>query len=302
MIFQVMEKEVLKKYIEAGKIAKSVLDYAEKLVLKEKCLSVLELAEKIEAKIFELGAEPAFPVNISINEIAAHFTPELHDKELVIKETDYVKIDVGVHIQGYIADTARTIRIAGEDELIICAREMLEEALKIARPGVEVSEIGKAISEVAESYGLKPIRNLTGHGLERYKLHTGISIPNVPFGKGVLEEDKAYAIEPFCTNGYGAIKDSDRATIFMVLEDRPLRNPAARKVLDLTRKYNGLPFAKRWLQKQIPQTTLELALKQLVEAKVIHAFYILKEVAHGNVAQFEHTVVFDGDKAIITTR
>ena len=294
-----MLPEILEKYRKAGEIAKQVLEYAETLLLKEKCFSVFDLAEKIEAKIFELGGKPAFPVNISINEVAAHFTPSKNDN-FEIKEEDYVKIDVGVHIDGYIADTARTFRLAGKDELIKCSEEMLEAALKIISPGIDVSEIGKVVSEVAESYGLRPVTNLTGHGLERYNLHAGITIPNVPQGKGVLENGKAYAIEPFCTTGQGAVKDSDKAVIFMLLSEKPVRLPESRKIMELAKKYNGLPFAKRWIESEFNPVKLEMGLKQLVNLGALHPFYILREVTNANVAQAEHTVIVF-DKPIITT-
>ncbi len=293
-----MEKEILEKYKEAGRIAKEVLDYAEELVIKG-CRGVLELAEKIEAKIFELGAKPAFPVNISINDIAAHFTPCRGDK-ITIKDEDYVKIDVGVHIDGYIADTARTIRISGKDELVKCSEEMLKEALKLIAPGVEIKEIGKTISEVAESYGFRPVTNLTGHALERYNLHAGVTIPNTPSGSDVLEEGKVYAIEPFCTNGQGAVKDSDKCVIFMVLKETPGRLPETRKILEIAKEYKGLPFAKRWLENRISAFKLDFALKQLVDLGSLHPFYILKEVSSGNVAQSEHTVIVF-DKPIVIT-
>ena len=294
-----MEEEVRKKYLLAGRIAKEVMEYAENLLLKERCTNVLALAEKIEKRIFELGAKPAFPVNISINEIAAHFTPCKSDR-MEIKEGDYVKIDLGVHVDGYIADTAKTFRLAGKDELIKCSEEMLKEALKIIRPGIEVREIGRAIYEVAQSYGFNSVANLTGHGLERYDLHAGITVPNIPHGKGVLEEGKAYAIEPFCTPGQGAVKESERAVIYMVLKPKPGRLPETRKILDLAREYRGLPFAKRWLEDKITPLKLNLALNQLVNNGSLHAFPVLKEVSNAPVAQSEHTLlVFD--KPIVTT-
>ncbi len=294
-----MEKEVLEKYLKAGKIARQVLEYGEKL-LKQGCRNAYELAEKIEAKIFELGGEPAFPTNISVNDTAAHFTP-CKNENFEINEEDYVKIDVGVHVDGYIADTAKTFRIAGKDELIKCAENMVKEALKIVAPGVEMKEVGKVVQEVANSYGFNPVTNLTGHGLERYNLHAGVTIPNIPVGKGIFESGKAYAIEPFCTPGQGAVKDSNKALIFMVLEEKPTRFREARKVLELARKYNGLPFAKRWLEKEISGFKLELALKELVNARALHAFYVLKEVSGANVAQAEHTVVLLENKTIVTT-
>lgn len=163
-----MEREILEKYIKAGEIAAEVLSYAKRIVKKD--MPLVELAEKIEKKIFELGAKPAFPVNISINDMAAHYHPLINDKT-AIKDEDYVKIDIGVHIDGYIGDTAATVRIAGKDELIKCSEKMLENAIKIIRTGITIGEIGEAIENAVKEFGFNPIRNLTGHSLDRYDVH-----------------------------------------------------------------------------------------------------------------------------------
>ncbi len=296
-----MNENEIEYYLKAGEIADKVMKYVEEIF--PKVTSVLHLAEEIENKIKELGGELAFPVNISINDVAAHFTPDKNDKT-EIRDSDYVKIDIGVHVNGFIADTARTFRKEGKDDLIKCSEEMLKEALKIVGPGVEVKEIGKTVFEVAQSYGFNSVSNLTGHGLDRFELHAGITIPNIPYGKGVLERGKAYAIEPFCTDGQGSVKDSDKVNIFMVLDEKFGRIPETRKILEFVRKYNGLPFAKRWIENELNINPLKLnmALRELVNIGSLHPFYVLKEISGGNVAQTERTVLIteDGDVKITT--
>lgn len=294
-----MEKEILDKYIQAGKIAKEVLEYGKFLVKKD--LLVIELAEKIEAKIFELGAKPAFPVNISINEISAHFTPLLEDKTK-IKPEDYVKIDVGVHIDGYIADTASTIRLEGKDDLIKCSEKMLENALKLFTPGTRIEKIGEVIQNTAKEFDFNPIRNLTGHGLDKYDLHAGVIIPNVKIlSTKELKEGEVYAVEPFCTTGSGLVKESEQILIYKWIKDSPIRLTEARKILGLAKnKFLTLAFAKRWLQKDFSKFKLDLALKQLTSINALHPFQVLKEVSSKPVAQAEHTIIVKEEPIIIT--
>ncbi len=295
-----MDKTILEKYIQAGKIAKETLEYGKALV--KDGATALEIAEAIEKKIFELGGKPAFPVNIGINETAAHFTPVLQSKE-IIKAEDYVKLDLGVHIDGYIADTAVTIRPAGKDKMVLCSEKMLEAALPLFVPGGKLSEIGEAIENVSKEFGFNPVRNLTGHGLKQYDLHAGTNVYNVKNSSNKkLEEGEAYAVEPFCTTGTGLVKDSEPALIFMWLADKPVRSAEARKILELAKtKYNRLPFAKRWIEKQFSPLKLNLAINELTRTGALHAFAQLKEVSGKPVAQSEHTVIV-ADKPIVTTR
>ena len=294
-----MEKEILDKYIEAGKIAAQVLEYGKSLV-KPGVLAI-EIAEKVDKKIEELKAKPAFPVNISINDIAAHWHPPINDKT-IIKENDYVKVDVGVHVDGYIGDTASTVRISGKDKLIECSEKMLEKALTMFKPGTTIGDIGEAIENVAKEYGFNPIRNLTGHSLDRYDLHEGMIIPNVKNdSKYQLREDEVYAVEPFCTEGNGLVKDSGSPLIFRWISDRPTRLLEARKILELARgKFDGLPFAKRWIQKQFSPLKVELSLKELLAVNALYEYNPLKEVSEKPVAQSEHTVIVR-EEPIITT-
>ncbi|MEM5804741.1 MAG: type II methionyl aminopeptidase [Candidatus Aenigmatarchaeota archaeon] len=288
----------IKCYKEAGRIAAQALQYAAALA-KEGAL-VLDIAEKTEARIRELGGKPAFPMNVSINDVAAHYTPVAGDR-MVIGKNDYVKLDVGAHVNGFIGDTAVTVRPAGEDDLIRCSKKMLDAALPLFVPGTRISDIGAAIEDVAKGMGFKPVANLTGHSLSQYDLHAGHVIPNVRNGAGKrLEEGEAYAVEPFATTGAGMVKDSEPTLIFRCIADKPSRLPEARKIMELAKKeYSMLPFAKRWLK--MPGVRMEAALKQLVSAGALHPYMVLKEVSGAPVSQAEHTVLVD-EKPIVTTR
>lgn len=294
-----MESEIEEKYIRAGKIASRVREYARELV--QNGAFVVDIAEKIDKKIAGFGAKPAFPVNISINDIAAHWHPEMND-QTAIKEDDYVKIDVGVHVDGYIGDTATTVRVAGKDDLIICSEKMLEKALEIVRPGLTIGELGEAIENVAKDFGFNPIINLTGHSLGHYDVHAGLTIPNVKNDSQYqLREDEVIAIEPFCTAGNGFVKDSGKPLILRWIVDRPTRMLEARKILELSRtEFERLPFAKRWLQKRFSPLKVELALRELISSNALYGYEPLREVSGKPVAQTEHTLIVK-EKPIITT-
>jgi len=292
-----MNDEIREKYIKAGHIAAQAREHARKLA-KEGAL-LLDIAEAAEKKVVSLGGGLAFPVNLSLNDAAAHYSPPKGDRT-VLHATDYLKIDVGAHVDGYIGDTAITVRLAGEDDLMMCAESMLETGVQMMRPGTTIIEVGQAIENVAREFGFNAVRNLTGHGLARYNLHAGVLVPNIRNAiHKVLEDGEVYAIEPFCTAGNGMVKDCDPALIFRWIQDKPTRMPEARKVLDLGRSdFNKLPFAKRWLPGGLK---MELALKQLTQNESIYPYKILKEVSGKPVAQAEHTVIV-GRKPFITTR
>lgn len=287
-------EEIIEKYLKAGKILSQVREQAaKKVVVGESLLSVAEFTENL---IREKGGEPAFPVNISRNDEAAHATPSLNDKTVFGK--DMVKLDIGVHIEGYIADTAVTVDLSGNPRLVEAAEAALEAAIKSIHAGVNTSDIGGVVEDTIGTFGFKPIYNLTGHGLAQYIQHAPPSIPNrrTPHGV-VLEEGDIVAIEPFATNGAGKIHDAGNAEIYHVISNRPVRHPAARALLQQIEKYKTLPFAKRWLGERV-----DFALLQLVKAGVIQPYPILKEVKGGLIAQAEHTILVTGEGCEVITR
>jgi len=153
-----MEKEELDAYKKAGKIASEVREWSKELINPE--TKVLDIAEKIESKIKELGGEIAFPVNICINDITAHYTPKYND-QTTIGENDVVTIDLGVHIDGYIADTAYTLDLSGNySEMLKANEKALENVIGLVKPGISVSEIGKTVQRTLKDVGLSPLKTL----------------------------------------------------------------------------------------------------------------------------------------------
>ncbi|MCK5149548.1 type II methionyl aminopeptidase [Candidatus Pacearchaeota archaeon] len=291
-----MNKE---KIIKAGKIASEVKEYAKSIIKKD--MPLLEIAEKIEAKIIELGGKPAFPTNLSINEIAAHFTPSYNDETLA---SGLLKIDLGVHVDGWLSDTAFSLDLENNQEnqkLIEASEKALENAIKISKKNISTSEVGKTIQETIESYEFAPIINLSGHSMEEYELHSGITIPNIDDKKQIFLQEGLYAIEPFATFGNGKVHDGKPSGIYMIIDTKNPRSQIAREVLDfVSEEYQTLPFCSRWIIKKLGTKAL-FGLKQLENNGNLHHFPQLIETSHSKVAQTENTILIEKDNAIVTT-
>ncbi|GBE54444.1 MAG TPA: type II methionyl aminopeptidase [Euryarchaeota archaeon] len=298
-----MEEEAYDSYIRAGNIGKQVMQEGlEKIREGEKLLNV---ADYIENKINELGGKPAFPVNISIDDIAAHYSPTAWD-ESVFSEGDMVKLDIGVHINGYIADMAKTkvIDSSEDNEVIMAAEEALKSAIDIIKPGVKTNEIGDVVETAIKEFNLKPIENLTGHKLDRFSLHGGITIPNIKTRHGdTIYEGDVFAIEPFSTSGFGKVVEKQEAIIFKYVKDKPMRMRESRILLKHVKKnFFSLPFAERWVAKLMPRHRLYIALRQLSYAGALYAYRILREKERAKVAQAEHTVIVTGEGCEVITK
>lgn len=300
-IDRMVTEDELQLYRRVGKLLAEVREQARALV--KPGVSSLEIAGRVEELIVQKGIKPAFPCNVSINEIAAHYSPSADDRTL-IEEGDVVKVDMGAHLDGLIADTAFTISTGPEQGIVQTVERALEAAIGAVRPGIDIGEIGKAVQGVADEAGFKPIRNLTGHGLARWNLHAGLTVPNVREDTGQrLRVGDVVALEPFITDGAGYVEDQGRVYIFRYLHDRPVRLRMARLLLrDIKRDYDGLPFAERWLSKRMSKLRLELTLRELVGVGALWPYHVLAERAGKKVAQAEHTVIVTEDGCEVTTR
>jgi methionyl aminopeptidase len=296
-----MDEQTFQKCIKAGKIASKVRrEGASKFVPGASALEVMDFCEK---RIVELGGGIAW-AQMAINDVAAHFCPE-EDDTTKLKEGDVVKIDIGVHIDGWIADNAMTVEVGSTNEykdMIKASQNALKEAIKLVRPGVQLWELGEAQLSEAEALGFTTVKNLSGHTIDQYKVHAGISIPTFKSkNKTELQEGWQIAIEPFVTNGNGMIKEKGKATIFMMNKERGVRSPYARKIIDFVKPLKGLPFTTRWMTKKFGRGGTALGLRELERLEVVNSYAPLAEVSKGIVTQFEHSMIVK-DKPLVYTR
>ena len=295
MAKEAMEKDVREKYVKAGKILQAAKKKAVQIV--KPGASLLEVAEQIEKFIESEGGKAAFPINLSLNNCAAHYTPSANDKS-VFSEKDVVKADIGVHIDGYTADSAVTIDLSGEfGKMLETSEKALQAAFSVAKPGMEVGKIGAEIEAVIKKAGFKPIQNLTGHRIDRWEVHSAPSIPNIASKDNrKLEPGNVYAIEPFVTDGEGKVRDGVQAEIFGFDVSIAMRNLEARKMIKhIEEKYHSLPFAERWIAKELKQGEFarKVALRELLKMRAIHAYPMLVEKPGAQVCQAESCFIVE---------
>ncbi|MGQ4832953.1 MAG: type II methionyl aminopeptidase [Candidatus Asgardarchaeia archaeon] len=299
------DDESLEKILKAGEIAKKAMEYG--LSLIKPGVLIYEVCEKIEQKIIKEGGFPAFPVNISINSVAAHYTSPIGDNKRFLKGM-LVKLDLGVHVDGYIADTARSIVVGGsmneiQRRLIEAAESALLAAEKKIKAGTRISEIGQVIEDTIKSKGFIPVYDLSGHSIQRYQIHGGLSIPNHG-GSSIfspkLKDGMLIAIEPFVTTGKsGRIKEDTHAYIFSVRSSK-YNGPEKDLVDKLYKNFNLLPFASRWI-KWMKKRVVEAKLNYLARIGAIYRYPVLIDANGGIVSQAENTYYVTKDGFIKTT-
>ncbi len=293
-----MDSEEQALYMQAGKICAQARAYGVNLIVIG--ASNLSVSKAVDAKIRELGGEPAFPTQISVNHIAAHYCSDPDDAS-AFSAGDLCKLDLGVHVQGYIADTAITVDLGDNAALVAASRDACNAAVAMMKPGVELRTIGKLVEDTITEAGFKPLRNLSGHGLAPYVIHDSPSIPNYDNGdKTVLKEGMVVAVEPFATTGAGMVAEQDHANIYSVIMRKPVRSPFARAVQDAIGKYKGLPFTTHWLP--MPQKQAEIGIRELLQVGALESYPPLVEIKKGLVSQHEHSVIITKDGCIAYTR
>ncbi|MEM2953152.1 MAG: type II methionyl aminopeptidase [Candidatus Bathyarchaeia archaeon] len=297
------DEEAYKKLRLSGRILRETREELKGFV-REK-MPIIEICEKAEKLIQEKGGKPAFPCNVSINEIAAHYTSPPGDTRTV-PEDSLVKVDIGAHVDGYVTDTAVTICFNQDyRDLVKAAEQALKTAIDSIRPEMPTSTLGALIEKTIKSRGFKPISNLTGHQVGRYMIHAGTSLPNVAhisFSK--LRLGGTYAIEPFVTlqNAVGKVEDSAEVTIFRFLKHKSLKNPHAKKLLRyIEENFKTLPFTERWLQGLTPKEHFKEAFQELLKAKAVMGYPVFIEVSRKPVAQAEHTVLIVEEGCVVLT-
>lgn len=297
------EETILEKYQKAGEVAKSVLQHVKEMA--KPGVKGLDLCETADRMIEEAGMKTAFPLNVSINNHCAHYTCPWED-DLVLKEGDVVKLDVGVHYEGFIADTAVTVAFDDvHNDLIKASREATETAVKVIRVGGYTGKLGDLIASIIEGYGFTTIKDLSGHMLMPYRVHGPKTIPNVKGRKGnLILQDEAFAIETFASTGAGE-SGQDKTKLFIVrlAEGRfPLRTDAAKQIRRLLDKeYNRLPVSTRWIYKKVGVAKAKMGLRELKQVGALYQYHVLSDTAGSFVSQHEHTVYMTPEGPIRTT-
>jgi len=298
------DKDALEKFRRSGRILRETREEIRGFVQED--MPIIDICEKAEGLIRKKGGKPAFPCNVSINEIAAHYTSPPNDKRTV-PEKSLVKVDIGVHVDGYVTDTAVTVCFNPEyRNLVATAEEALQKAVESIQPEMSTSQLGSIIEKTVKSRGLRPISNLTGHQVGRYLVHAGTSIPNVPqiFSSSKIKLGCVYAIEPFVTfsDAVGKVEDGDESTIFRFVKSRSLKSLYAKQLLKyIEENFRTLPFAERWLNGVIPQESYCQAFQELLVSKSIMEYSVFVEVSRKPVAQAEHTVLVVKDGCVVLT-
>jgi methionyl aminopeptidase len=271
---------------------------------------MIEICQRLENKTLELigkdGLERGwgFPTGCSLNNCAAHFTPNYGD-QTVLQYDDVMKLDFGVQVGGRITDCACTFAFNPRyDPLVEASRAGTYEGIKQAGIDARFSEIGAAIQEVIESheieldgktYTIKPVRNLMGHTMDKYRIHAGKSLPIVknkdPYK---MEEGEFYAIETFATTGKGFVVENGDCSHYMKVFDAqkvPLRLDSAKRLLGhIEKNFGTLAFCRRWLDDGGAPHHLQ-ALRSLTDAGIVEAYPPLCDVKGSYVSQFEHSII-----------
>jgi methionyl aminopeptidase len=302
-------KEALEKYRLAGKISIEAKELAKTIVKPGK--NSFEIAQEIESFIRSKGAKPAFPVNFSINNEAAHYSPEILDTR-VVGDSDIIKLDLGAHVDGYIVDTAITINFNNEfDDLTQISKIALDNVLEILKPGVSVADVGRIIEDTIVNSGYEPVRNLSGHQIKKYNLHAGISVPNHGPGhfgipKHKFKAGEVFAIEPFASNGVGEIKNGKRTNIFRVIK-KPKTSEDAVLLSKYFDKIGILPFSPRFVFEdklgENGKNEITKDIRKLLRKGIIMGYPVLVEVdPNAVVSQHEHTVLITKNGCEILTK
>ena len=297
------DEQTLQKFKRSGRILRETREELKDFVRED--APVIDICERAEHLIRQKGGKPAFPCNVSINDVAAHYTSPPADKKKV-PEKSIVKVDIGAHVDGYVADTAVTVCFDPDlGGLVETAETALRKAVESIEPGISTSKLGTIIENTIKSRGFKPISNLTGHQVGRFRVHAGTSLPNVShLLSSKIKLGAVYAIEPFVTlkNAAGRVEDDKESTIFRFVKSRSQRSRHGKQLLKYVEEnFRTLPFAERWLQNVVPDECYHEAFKELLRSKAIIDYPIFVEASRKPVAQAEHTVlIVEGGCEVLT--
>ena len=291
-------EEDLARFRKAARITAKARDFGLKLI--EPGARLIDVAEAVEEEIRRLGGEPAFPAQISLNHIAAHYCSSPGD-ELRFQAGDVAKLDVGAHVEGYVGDSAGSVDLGGHSMLVEASRQALKNAIQTIKPGVPIGEVGHAVNAAITGMGFKPVANLTGHAVGIYQVHGEPQIPNVPErNRSVFVKGQVLAVEPFATTGKGVVRERGQPEIFSVKGRIKLKKGMDEEVVEAITAFNGLPFARRTLAERFPLERVNPTLSQMLKRGSLHAYPPLTEAEGVHISQAEHTVYIGDEVEVLT--
>jgi methionyl aminopeptidase len=298
-----LDKDAFEKLRQSGRVLRETREEIKSFV--KEGMPIIDICEKAEDLVRKKGGKPAFPCNVSINEVAAHYTSPPNDRKTIPSDS-VVKVDLGAHVDGYVTDTAVSVCFNREYEGLVETAELaLKTAVENLQPGMSTLKLGTLIESTIKSRGFKPISNLTGHQVGRYVIHTGTSVPNVPqLSLTKLKLGGVYAIEPFVTvhDAAGRVEDGDESTIFRFVKSRSTKDAYAKRLLRYIQdNFRTLPFAERWLRNVVPEDHYRQAFSELLSSKALMDYPVFLEASRKTVAQAEHTVLIVENGCIVLT-
>ncbi|GLT92720.1 hypothetical protein SLE2022_105440 [Rubroshorea leprosula] len=304
--------EVVTKYKSAAEIVNKALQ----LVIKE-CkpkAKVVDLCEQGDSYIREqtgnmyknvkrkIERGVAFPTCISVNNTVCHFSPLASD-ESVLEEGDIVKIDMGCHIDGFIAVVAHTHvlqdgPITGRKaDVISAANTAAEVALRLVRPGKKNKDVTDAIQKVAAAYDCKIVEGVLSHQLKQFvidgnKVILSVAGPETRVDDAEFEENEVYAIDIVTSTGDGKPKllDEKQTTIYKRAVDKNyhLKMKASRFIFsEINQKFPIMPFTARALDEK----RARLGLVECVNHDLLQPYPVLHEKPGDFVAHIKFTVL-----------
>jgi methionyl aminopeptidase len=300
MLFLV-DQQALESWRKAGRIASECREWAKTNI--QPGVRIRHVLETVESMIRERGGQPGFPAQSSRNSVAAHYCSAPEDEQ-TYQEGDCVKVDIGVHVDGYVADTAATVDLSSDKRwtpLIESSKNALAAAIATVGEGVPVGDVGGAIERTILKAGFQPVRNLTGHGLGRWKVHCAPQIPNyAERGGGTLKRGMVFAIEPFASTGKGYIREAGKAEVFMMVRPPMKAKGLDREVLKAIEAWRGLPVARRYFT-HLDRGLVEDTITKLARQGSLMRYPPLVEDEGVMVAQYEHSLYLGPDGVEVLT-
>ncbi|KAJ5364014.1 Methionine aminopeptidase [Penicillium cataractarum] len=316
----------LNDYRKAAEVHRQVRRWTQETARPGKTLT--EIAEGIDDGVRALldndGLAPGaglvsglgFPTGLALNNCVAHYTPNPGQKEIVLQSSDVMKVDFGVHINGWIVDSAFTMSFDPTyDNLLAAVKESTNTGIKNAGIDVRISDVSAAIQEVMESYEVeingktypvKPVRNLSGHNIKQYQIHGGKSIPFVKTkDQTKMEEGEIFACETFGSTGRGSIIDGPGVYGYGKDPFAPKRFTShlasARSLYQkINENFGTLVFCRRYLERLGVERYLA-GMNNLVSQGVVEMYPPLMDIEGSYSAQFEHTFLLrESGKEIIS--